>query len=889
MPRHAPVALLIALMLIAACGAPAAQQPTPPPEQATPTTNPAEPVTIGFAAQESEREVFEPLIAQFEAENPGIRIQFVAVDELLREANSSDIDQINRRIVSAADTAAPFFIRAEDVQAGIFADLQPLADADATFDQADFQPGALESFRRDGGLFALPRTLQVSLLSYNRDLLTARGLAEPTPDITWGELLALAEQLAERRGGEVETYGYVDWSGGMLPLMGLLDEADINLFATPTEQVRLDDPAIEEVLARVAAHVESGAISGPPGIGGAPGDVQPLIREGRAGMWPADMLFIGQGEPALGFELGVVPLPQIAMPLFGAAQTYVMSAGTQHPQEAWRWLSFISAQNATPSFGGGPGQVPARRSVADQAGYWTSLDEPTAAAVRAALERQMMLPSIGNFDGRAFEALNTAISSVAGGATPAVALRDAQAELDELVAATSATPSPAPDTGPVVVTLPELEVAAEGATRITFAVYGADPSAVRAVAREFNRDNPELFVDVQAQTFSDEPMTLATAAAAADCLSWFGAPGTEELTATLDLRPLVEADAGPSLIEDYPPALLARFEIDGRLHGLPATISFRTLNYNRDLFEAAGIDPPTGDWALADLVQAAEQLTSGASAAKQFGYGTFGAHTDDLVFFVEHSGGMLTAGSGDAIRPTYTTPEVFQGVSLYLDLLRRTSPHTRIQGYTNDGGWGGDIYQLIQQNRLAMWLDRGSFLVFGPDNPQAPDIGVAPPPELDTLRPGDLETSGALMISAATEHPELCWRWLKHLSADASYQPWGFPARISVAESEAYTARAPAGHAEVYRAYREALERTPPDQLRPQEVGGMGVDHYWFFRAADRALQGADLERELAEAQRFAEENLACLRAGGSPPDCAIQTDPEYNGFMKASEAQPAP
>jgi hypothetical protein len=56
------------------------------------------------------------------------------------------------------------------------------------------------------------------------------------------------------------------------------------------------------------------------------------------------------------------------------------------------------------------------------------------------------------------------------------------------------------------------------------------------------------------------------------------------------------------------------------------------------------------------------------------------------------------------------------------------------------------------------------------------------------------------------------------------------------------------------------------------------IDFFWFYQAVDRALQGADLERELADAQFLTEQHLACVRGGEQPGVCARQVDPKYQG-----------
>jgi hypothetical protein len=55
------------------------------------------------------------------------------------------------------------------------------------------------------------------------------------------------------------------------------------------------------------------------------------------------------------------------------------------------------------------------------------------------------------------------------------------------------------------------------------------------------------------------------------------------------------------------------------------------------------------------------------------------------------------------------------------------------------------------------------------------------------------------------------------------------------------------------------------------------------LRAVDRALQGRDLERELAEAQILTEQFLACVRAGAPGNACATQVDPDYRGWAYAA------
>jgi ABC-type glycerol-3-phosphate transport system substrate-binding protein len=179
---------------------------------------------------------------------------------------------------------------------------------------------------------------------------------------------------------------------------------------------------------------------------------------------------------------------------------------------------------------------------------------------------------------------------------------------------------------------------------------------------------------------------------------------------------------------------------------------------------------------------------------------------------------------------------------------------------------------LIAAGRAGMWLDFGIALSRGSGSVQ-----LAPPPL--GARPLATEdvTVRALYIAAQTPHAAACWQWMRALSADATGLAGAIPACIETIGVDTIAREGAPGAGDVYAAYREALAR-PGGEARAPLLGG-DVEPFWFFRAADRALQGADLERELAEAQTLTAQHLACVRAGDRPGDCARQIDPSYDGW----------
>jgi len=428
-------------------------------------------------------------------------------------------------------------------------------------------------------------------------------------------------------------------------------------------------------------------------------------------------------------------------------------------------------------------------------------------------------------------------------------------------------------------------VAPAGATSITFGVPRFAVEPIRRLATTFNAQNAGIFVSIRdILPTANGPPRLVDVAATTDCFASFGPPDPAAITATLDLKPLIDADAAFTLA-DYPPALPAPFRRGLALHGLPGGVDFRVLHYNRTAFTVAGIAAPTATWTLQDLLGAAQQLTRGAGATRQYGFAMTGDQTREVFFFLDRYGTSPITRSGGAVAPNFVAPQVVQAVNSYLDLLR-SAPQTHLQGYSR-GVPMFDASSLIAGGRVGMWFDFGTrFLAHDPNGIQwTPGLDWAialPPLGKSALTAHDFFVRG-LYISARTSHAEACWSWLKAVSNDLSSLGADFPARSSLAESDAFTSQARRGVVDVYEAYRTALARTPKDSLTAEEFEQPSIDYYWFFRAIDQALQGQILERELAIAQTLTEQYLDCVRGGTPDRTCARQMDPDYQGQQNSN------
>lgn len=926
------ISFVLLITLLAACSGSPEPVPTPPggdtltPAPAEPTSDPGAEgkVTISFAAWEYERQIYEPLAKKFGEEHPNIEVVIVPLDDLVNvsgpNADYSAFAQL-RRVVAGADTAPAQVASPETLGSSLLLDLAPQMDADSSFKRDDYYPGALEQYTLGGATRVLPRYVYVQLLSYNKDMLKEAGLPAPKLGWTWNDMLGLAEQLASKNGSSFDRYGYLDISGGFSPLLALLKERNVDLFQAQAGQVRLDQPEVVESVMRLRGLIESGALYRPD-YGGRPQgpadgpidqpvDPSQVIRDGKVGIWAQDFLGFAGPRPIEGggssqaaelpFETGTIAYPANMVNPYTNVDGYIVSAGTEHPAEAWQWIEFLSRQQTDQAVAMGmaaaggfspPGRIPARQSVADQTGFWNNLDAETAEAYKWAIANPQ--PPISRTpDYNLIGGLSQALEQILGGEKqePEKALRDAQKQMEEQMAQANLTPTPTPDLSPVAVATPEPNVAPEGATTIQFSAFAYNPSDLRRLSRAFRDQRPDIFVNIRSTDVYTEGPTVAQLAKTSDCFAWYSPPQTDaDFAALLDLQPLFDADASfPQ--SDYAAALLSPYQRNGGLFGLPYAATLRTLNYNKTAFEAAGIQPPTDQWKPDDFLAAAQALTKGEGDTRQYGYVPLGGGQQDMFFFINQFGGQLVTGSGQDTRPNFSDPKVVQALQWYIDLAvtHKVMPPLKFP-YQRDDSFDDRSYELVQSGRAGMWFDQG-YGMFGGGVPTGPDgqpanfeVGIAPLPiGTSGLRAGDVYLRG-LHISAQTEQQQACWEWMKFLSADVTNLQGALPARLSILDTEAFKSQATPDLIALSQAYASVLKRATAGSGGGSDPSQVYMfDTYWFFKALMEAIEGTTpLDQGLDAAQKTTNAYLDCMAQNPDQPKpatCALQADPDYKGY----------
>ncbi len=199
-------------------------------------------------------------------------------------------------------------------------------------------------------------------------------------------------------------------------------------------------------------------------------------------------------------------------------------------------------------------------------------------------------------------------------------------------------------------------------------------------------------------------------------------------------------------------AALDAFAWQGNQYALPISFSTVVMFYNKDMFEAAGLDLPTDDWTWADVEAAGLALTDASD--RTWGYA-------QPVQFFEFYKTAAQAGGGLVVEPgnvQIDTPENRRA-------LQRLVDNTLVHGITPTleqmSGLGDtDLFAAGQLGMIVtgIWM----FDHFIQNAPFEWDI---------VIEPGDVNKathffSNAAAVSSNTAHPEAAYQWVEYLAAN---------------------------------------------------------------------------------------------------------------------------
>jgi len=253
----------------------------------------------------------------------------------------------------------------------------------------------------------------------------------------------------------------------------------------------------------------------------------------------------------------------------------------------------------------------------------------------------------------------------------------------------------------------------------------------------------------------DKLQTMVAAGNPPDVMSIHGAYFVPMAAAgaLLDLEPLVAEDEEFDL-SDFYSQLVDQCRYQGRLYSLPRYTSVYVLFYNKDLFDAAGLDYPDDKWTWDDYLAAARKLTvqSADPARRRFGcvIDFWGAR---IYPWVWASGGEILDKT--STRCLLDMPESQQALQFLVDLRHKwrvCPPTTQAEKQQN--------IAMFTNGQVAMF-QTGAWDIQAMNAAKGLRWGVAPLPM--KRRHATLLGMENYAIAAGTKHPKEAWELFKFL------------------------------------------------------------------------------------------------------------------------------
>lgn len=347
------VVLLVSLLLTA-CGAQETTAPAPAADNAPAETGgdagSEGPVTIRFFHKWPEPEqldYYNFVISEFEKANPNIKVEMEAV------ADEPYKDKI--RILMASGEVPDIYFSWAGEFSWKFARAGQGLDLTSALMDTDWKDNivlaAAEPYKLDGKIYGIPMRINAKFMVYNKAIFEQYGLSEPT---TWDEYLSVCETLKENGVIPVAFGNEFPWAsahyvGDMNAKLVDGDTLRADYLLTADPDALFTDPGYVEALYRFRELNEKGYFNeGPNGISHS--SARSSFIAGKAGMVYIELeefVTVADGMGADAFDFFQFPSGtggngDQAL-LTGAPDGFMVYAKTQHPEEAIKFLKFLTS------------------------------------------------------------------------------------------------------------------------------------------------------------------------------------------------------------------------------------------------------------------------------------------------------------------------------------------------------------------------------------------------------------------------------------------------------------------------------------------------------------------------------------------------------------------
>jgi multiple sugar transport system substrate-binding protein len=349
----------------------------------------------------------------------------------------------------------------------------------------------------------------------------------------------------------------------------------------------------------------------------------------------------------------------------------------------------------------------------------------------------------------------------------------------------------------------------DGKVKISFLTHWS-PDTVKALQADvttYEQSHPNVDITIKAVPFGDLLTTMRSQAGSSSGPTmasiydlWLPELARDGVLSKAPSANSAEVSSG------WPENLAKDVTVDGATYGYPNEVDLYALNYNKALFQQAGISSPPTTWA--ELQADAQKLTKrDGNRITQQGFGLISSWAAGTV----HPFASLLASNGGSLitdgKPTLDTPQAQQTFQLYEDLVKKDKVTDATMG-TADANTTGPYLDNFVSGKTAMiimanWWE--SALKSGMKDKFA-NIGTAPIPVGPSGdAPHSVSYSWMTVVNgkASDAKQKAAWEFLSWLNGPKSGKKAGASAMAALLQSMGIL---PSAKADL-KAYSKELDR----------------------------------------------------------------------------------
>ena len=233
----------------------------------------------------------------------------------------------------------------------------------------DLTPAHMNLGLYEGRNYAVPTAVDGSFMAFNVDLFEQAGLDPDNPPSNWDEFLEAARAINDL-GDDIYGYWFSMGCAGcnaftFLPFIWA-SGGDV-LSDDYSEATIADDPIVREALELYNTIWEEGLVPEGASIDNGSNFVS-AFTGGNIGMAPlgnfALSLFYND-HPDLNFDIFHIPGKEGGAASFGGGDVIAIPSGTEHAEEAWRFIEWTMSDDPQIEIYAANGQIPVRLALVD--------------------------------------------------------------------------------------------------------------------------------------------------------------------------------------------------------------------------------------------------------------------------------------------------------------------------------------------------------------------------------------------------------------------------------------------------------------------------------------------------------------------------------------------